>query len=451
MKYQEGLLSLRLNSEQQRMKKPIRFSIQLFIIISIFFTSQQRVFSQENEINNAVVSFQKHELKNGFVFSFGKEQEELRTDVTRLYKEQSVFNGTYSLENSNWNLLDYKQEKLNYYFDLGPIAGYGNWVDSSKVGLTDASHNLYGLRAAAEVRYWSRYYYDPKSYSLIDVRATGRYDVYNQNSSGATIDSFGVSSPLDKKEWNDNLNLGIEAKAGFGFGRLSPMNHLMTAHYLLEKYYPGRIFSDYEIARFAQVIANLKHNRDVRSGHLAEKEIETLAEFVRGQLMLESPESMQSEWEYGEFDPRYEGKRVEMGPFFKYYNHEPDFVYGGFLQSNWDKYQDVKWNRNIGFSLNYNRYKKQDWVTAELKLGWSYYSNLRSQFDFGIRYIPGIEINGFSNVGPLSHNFIPYLSWYSQLNAGSRVRFDFAWRIADGEQFVLPGPEFTLAFYRSRY
>lgn len=450
MKYQEGLLSLRINSELHRMKRPIRFSIQLFIITSILIATQC-VFAQEDEISNAVVSFQKHELKNGFVFSFGKEQEELRTDVTRLYKEQSIFNGTYSLENSNWNLLDYKQEKLNYYFDLGPIGGYGNWVDSSKVGVTDASHNLYGLRAAAEVRYWSRYYYDPKSYSLIDVRATGRYDVYNQNSNGTTVDSFGVSTPLDKKDWNDKLHLGIEAKAGFGFGRLSPMNHLMTAHYLLEKYYPGRIFSDYEIARFAQVIANLKHSRDVRSGHLAEKEVEKLAEFVRGQLMLESPESMQSEWIYGEFDPRYEGTRVEMGPFFKYYNHEPDFVYGGFLQSNWDKYQNVKWNRNVGVSLNYNRYKKQDWITAELKLGWSYYSNLRSQFDFGIRYVPGIEINGFSNVGPLSHNFIPYLSWYSQLNTGSRVRFDFAWRIADGEQFVLPGPEFTLAFYRSRY
>ena len=307
------------------------------------------------------------------------------------------------------------------------------------------------MRATADVRYWNRFYYDPKSYSLIDVRAKGRYDLFNQNSEGTVIDSFGVSTPLDEREWKDSWQFGIEAKAAVGFGRLSPMNHLMTAHYLLEKYYPGRVFSDYEIARFAQEIADLKHARNVRSGHSTEKEMETLADFVRGQMMLESPESMEAEWSFGEFDPRYEGRRIEMGPFFKYYNQEPDFVYGGYVQFDWATYQSVKWNRNFGLNLNYNRYKKQDWMTAELKLGWSYYSNLRSQFDFGVKYVPGIEINGFDNVGPLSHNFIPYMAWYSQLNSSSRIRFDFAWRIADGEQFLLPGPEFSLAFYRSRY
>lgn len=450
MKNRIGLLSLRIHSERYSMKKTIRLSVQFLLITFIFFTFRS-VQAQENEINNAVVSFQKHELKNGFVFGFGTERDESRTDETRLFKEQSIFNATYSLENSVWNLLDYKQEKLNYHFDFGPIAGSGNWIDSAKVGNTDANHNLYGLRAAADIRFWSRFYYDPKSFSLIDVRATGSYDFYKQNSSGTTVDSLGVSAPLDEKEWKDNLRYGLEAKAGFGFGRLSPMNHLMTAHYLLEKYYPGRVFSDYEIARFAQVIANLKHDRNVRSGHDEVNEVEKLAEFVREQLVLESPQAMQAEWKFGEFDPRYEGTRVEMGPFFNYYNREPDFVYGGFVQFDWDKYQDVKWNRNLGVNLIYNRYKEQDWMIAELKLGWSYYSNLRSQFDFGIRYIPGIELNGFNDIGPVSHNVIPYFSWYSQLNASSRIRFDFAWRIADGEQFVLPGPEFSLAFYRSRY
>jgi len=432
------------------MRKQSRLLALIFSLFVIILANQS-ISAQDNEINNAVVSYKKHELKNGFVLSFGSEREELLTDETRLYQEQNIFNGTYTLESSVWNLLDYKQEKLNFMFDVGPMGGYGNWIDSSKVNITDADHNLYGLRAAADIRYWNRFYYDPKSFSIIDVRANGRYDVYNQHSTGTVVDSFGVSTPLDKSEWSDNWRFGIEAKAGFGFGRLSPMNHLMTAHYLLEKYYPGRIFSDYEIARFAQEIADLKHDRNVRSGHNLDKEMEVLAEFVRGQMMLESPESMSADWQYGEFDPRYEGKRVEMGPFFKYYNQEPDFVYGGYVQFDYAKYQGVKWNRNFGVNLNYNRYKKQDWATAELKLGWSYYSNLRSQFDFGIKYVPGIEINGFDNVGPLSHNVIPYFAWYSQLNASSRIRFDFAWRIADGEQFVLPGPEFSLAFYRSRY
>lgn len=432
------------------MRKQSRlFASLLFIFFTTipFFT----VNAQDSGINNAVVSFKKQELNKGFVLSFGNEREELLTDETRLYQEQSIFNGSYKIESSNWNLLDYKQEKFNFSFELGAMGGYGNWIDSSKVNITDADHNLYGLRAAADARYWNRFYYDPKSFSIIDVRATGRYDVYNQHSTGTVVDSFGVSAPLDKSEWNGNWRFGIEAKAGFGFGRLSPMNHLMTAHYLLEKYYPGRVFSDYEIARFAQEIADLKNDRNVQTGHNKDKEMEVLAEFVRRQMMLESPESMSPDWQFGEFDPRYEGTRVEMGPFFKYYNQEPDLVYGGFVQFDWDKYQGVKWNRNIGVSFSYNRYKKQDWASAELKLGWSYYSNLRSQFDFGIKYIPGIEINGFDNVGTLSNNFIPYLALYSQLNANSRIRFDFSWRIADGEQFVLPGPEFSLAFFRSRY
>jgi len=432
------------------MRKQSRYFALIFILLLIIL-AEQRVFAQQDEINNTVVSYQKQELKSGVVLSFGNEREELRTDETRLYQEQSIFNGTYRLESSVWNLLDYKQEKLNFSFEAGPMGGYGNWIDSSKVNLTDADHSLYGVRIAADARYWNRFYYDPKSFSVIDVRANGRYDVYNQHSTGTVVDSFGVSTSLDESGWNGNWRFGIEAKAGFGFGRLSPMNHLMTAHYLLEKYYPGRIFSDYEIARFAQEIANLKHNRDVQSGHNQSKEMEALAEFVRGQMMLESPELMSADWQYGEFDPRYEGTRVEMGPFFKYYNQEPDFVYGGYLQFDNAKYQGVKWNRNLGMNINYNRYKKQDWATAELKLGWSYYSNLRSQFDFGIKYVPGIEINGFEDIGPLSHNFIPYFAWYSQLNTSSRIRFDFAWRIADGEQFVLPGPEFSLAVYRSRY
>ena len=52
-------------------------------------------------------------------------------------------------------------------------------------------------------------------------------------------------------------------------------------------------------------------------------------------------------------------------------------------------YQNVNWNRNFTANLNYNRYKRSDWVTAEVNLGWSYYSNLRSRFNFGVKYVPG--------------------------------------------------------------
>ncbi len=421
------------------------FFAKLFLLSA--FTGK----AQDSAINNKVVSFQKKEWNKGILLNFGQEREELRTDETRYYEEQNLFNGRFFLENKRWNLLDYKQEELSFSFELGPFGGSGSWIDSSKVSNRTADETSYGIRTSLNAGYRLRYYYDPKTYTVFDLSGWGRYDVYKQKLQGTAIDSLGVSTPIDENSTKDRLRYGFKGKVGWGTGRLSPMNHLMTAHYLLEKYYPGRVFSDYEIAQFAQVIANIKHDRDAKTGHDADKEMDLVAAFVNKTLLLEKPEVMAGEWQFGEFDPRYEGRRFEFGPFFQYFNREPDFVYGGYAQFERAKYQNVKWNSNISANINYNRYKKQDWMTAELNVGWSYYSNLKSQVDFGIKYVPGIELNGFSDVGPLSHNFIPYVAWYSQLNSTSRFKVDFSWRIADGEQFVLPGPNFTLAFYRSSY
>jgi len=409
------------------------------------------VQSQENLINNNVVSFKKKEWNKGLLINLGQEREELRTDETRYYEEQNLLNGSFLFENKIWNLLDYKQEELNVAFKIGPFGSWGNWIDSSKVSNMAADERSYGIRTSLNAGYLYRYYYDPKTYTVFDLNVWGRYDVFKQNLDGTAIDSFGVSTPIDESTIKDRLRFGFKGKVGWGTGRLSPMNHLMTAHYLLEKYYPRRVFSDFEIAQFAQVIANIKHDRDFKSVHNIDKEMELVSAFVNKTLLLESPESMAGEWLYGEFDPRYEGTRFEFGPFFQYFNREPDFVYGGFIQFDRAKYRNVRWNSIISANLNYNRYKKQDWMMGELNLGWSYYSELKSQFDFGVKYVPGIELNGFNNVGPLSHNVIPYIAWYSQLNSRSRVKLDFSWRIADGEQFLLPGPNFTLAVYRSRY
>ena len=415
------------------------------------FLAAISLYAQEPEINNEVVSFKKREWNKGLLLNLDQERDELLTDETRFYEEQNLLNGSFLLENKIWNLLDYKQEELNIAFKTGPFGGWGNWIDSSKVSYNTADEQKYGLRTSLNAGYLYRYYYDPKTYTLLDLSVWGQYDIYKQNLDGTAIDSFGVSMPIDESNIKDRLRFGFKGKAGWGIGRLSPMNHLMTAHYLLEKYYPGRVFSDYEIAQFAQVIAGIKNDRDFKSGHVAEKEMEMVAGFVNKNLMLESPESMSGEWIYGEFDPRYEGTRLEFGPFFQYYNREPDFVYGGYLQFDRAKYHNVKWNSNISANINYNRYKKQDWMMGELNLGWSYYTGLKSQFNFGVKYVPGIELNGFDDIGPLSHNVIPYISWYSQLNSQSRFKFDFSWRIADGEKFLVPGPNFNLAIYRSRY
>ncbi|MCY1721673.1 hypothetical protein OU798_15060 [Prolixibacteraceae bacterium Z1-6] len=423
----------------------------LNFIFFILIISGGTLKAQDNSINNSVVSFKKRELMSGFVFDVSKEREELLTDETKFDEDRTLLNAKFRFENQFWNLLDYKQEQINYAFEIGPFGGYGDWVDSSYIGNTVADHSFFGMRASANIDYSNRQYYDVKNYTLLEVGAWGRYDVYQQNSKGTSTDSMGVVTDFDNSDFENRFRYGFQAKAGWGVGRLSPMNHLMTAHYLLEKYYPGRIFSDYEIAQFAQVIANIKHNRDIKTEHVAEKEMQLVTDFIRNTLMLASPEAMAAEWMYSEFDPRMEGSRFEMGPFFKYYNQEPDFVYGGFVQYENAKYKNVSWNRNISVSLNYNRYKKQDWMLAEVNVGWSYYSKLKNQFDFGVRYVPAIEINGFEDVGSLSHNFVPYLSYFSQLNPKSRVRMDFSWRFADTDQFVLPGPEFSLAIYRSKY
>jgi len=177
-----------------------------------------------------------------------------------------------------------------------------------------------------------------------------------------------------------------------------------------------------------------------------------VSNFLNKNFLLEAPEALPEDWGYGEFDPRYEGNRFEIGPFFQHYNEDPDFIYGGFMQFDWAKYQSVKWNRDLSASISYNRYHdEQQWMSLELQLGWSYYPNLRSRFDFGAKYISGLELDGFDEDGTISHNIIPYVSYFTQLTSKSRIQLDCAWRIADDEQFVIPGPEFSLSIYRSRY
>ena len=444
----------------------------LFLCVVLIFVGENSL-AQDSTITNSVVSFKKNELNSGVVFGVGKEREELRTNESRYYDEQTLFDGAYRLENKYLNLLDYLQEELILSFELGPYGGFGDWIDSSGIANNTADKSSYGIRTSLNATYRNRYYYDPKNYSVFEVSGWGRYNLFKQQLDGTSIDSMGISTPIDESDTKSRFRVGLSAKAGWGIGRLSPMNHLMTAHYLLEKYYPGRVFSDYEIAQFAQVIANIKNNRDFKSGHVSEKEMETITEFVNKKLLLESPGLMAADWDFAEFDPRFEGTRIEMGPFFQYYNKEPDFIFGGYFQFDWAKYQNEKWNRNISASLTYSRYKKaddqtsetaeenlslgmdlshRDWFLGKVDLGWSYYSNLRSQIDFGIRYIPGVNLNNFKNIGTISHNVVPYFAYYTQLNSKARVKLNLAWRIADdGEQFVVPGPEFSLAIYRSRY
>jgi hypothetical protein len=40
--------------------------------------------------------------------------------------------------------------------------------------------------------------------------------------------------------------------------------------------------------------------------------------FLTVNLFLESPAGMESDWELTEFRPRFQGSRLEFGPFFNY-------------------------------------------------------------------------------------------------------------------------------------
>jgi hypothetical protein len=68
-----------------------------------------------------------------------------------------------------------------------------------------------------------------------------------------------------------------------------------------------------------------------------------------------------------------------------------------------------------------------------------------------LKYVPGVVVNGFENIETIKHNFIPYIEYFTQVNSKARVNFAFAWKITDSDQFMLAGPEFSLAVYRSRY
>jgi hypothetical protein len=160
---------------------------------------------------------------------------------------------------------------------------------------------------------------------------------------------------------------------------------------------------------------------------------------------------MVNDWSFTEFRPRYQGSRFEFGPFFSYFNREPDFVYGGFLQFENEKYCNLKWNRKLTAKISYNSYKHHDWMLLETNAGWSWYPTLRTEVGAGVKYVPGMTVDDFREYGPVKHNFIPYIDYFSQISRRYRIETTFAWRVAPDDQFMMAGPEFSVSVYRSRY
>ena len=444
-----------------------------YIFITFLLFLSFVVSAQVENKDSDILFYRKKELNSGVRFGLNSNREELLTDNSRKYIQTTNGVANFQFSNNYWRFLERFQEQITFNFEVGPMGGIGNWVDSANVEDINADHNLFGIRGYLSIDYSNRYYYNSKNYTLIEVNGWAHYDWFKQNSTGTAIDSFGNSSEYSKSTTETKLRYGFDAKAGWGWGRLNPMNNYMLAHYILEKYYAGRNFSEQEIRNVAAEIYRIKSERDILKGHNSEVESQIVANFLNEKMFLTLPDNLKSEWENSESLARFNGVRFEVGPFFRYFNREPDFIYGAFIQYENEKYSSLKWNRNFGVGLKYSRYKikrdnpfigngqvenpldeqfeGQDWVNAVINIGWSYFPDLKRQFDFGVKYIPSVELNNFSELGRFNHGLVPYIGYFSQINSKSRMNFTFAYRISKNEKMMLPGPEFSLAFYRSRY
>ena len=421
------------------------------LIVLILIISVKESFAQYDFKNSEIFLFQKNEIDWGLHYYSGSEREETRTETWREYEELTTGAVKFQFKNQFWNFQDYKQERFDFNLEAGPLWGNGSWIDSLAVANIEADHKIFGLRTNASASYASRYYYNKKNYTLVQINGWARYDLYNQNSNGISTDSDDVVTGFEETEKETKFRYSVDARAGWGMGRLKPMNHFMVADYILKNYYRERNFSQEDIAKFANEIGRIKHQRNLRSGHKTDVESAQMQEYLNQKMFLIPVSSLEDEWKSGEFLPRFDGNRVEFGPFFKYYNREPDFIYGGYLLFNHAKYCSTKWNRNFSAGINYNAYKKQDWILAELSVGWSYFVKLKSQFDFGFTYVPGIAVNGSGNNGELNNGFIPYLGYFTQIDSKNRVDIKLSYRISEDEKLMLSGPEFSVSVYRSRY
>jgi hypothetical protein len=429
--------------------KNFGFKVIIVLLVLLFFSESG--FSQPNRDSTSLNFFIKKELNTGVVFSFDAEREEFRTDKTRNFEEIAKGFARFRWETRNWIFLPYRQETWNILFEAGPWYGKGNWIDSTKIQAIDAEQKLTGLQGNVQANYTSRFYFDRKNYTVVSVNAWGRYGLFRRNAEGFQTDSNQVTIPYNEQSEHSKLRYGFQAKAGWGMGRLNIVNHYMTAEWLLKKHYPGRLFSAAEILKVTREIARIKHQRNARAGHSSENEWEQLGQFLKNELMLKSPEMNGSDWELTEFRPRLDGSRIEFGPFFNYFNREPDFVYGGYFRFENHNYCSQNRNRNLSASLSYNGYKRKDWILLETDLGWSFYPNLKTEYGFGLKYISGMVVDGLDDLDPVRHNFVPYLEYFSQVNKKYRIETALAWRIAPNDQFMMPGPEVSVSVYRSRY
>jgi len=428
---------------------PIAFSL-FFTVIICFSLSVDASDSNKTDTTQTSI-FRKNELNYGFVFQGFPEREEMRSDISFEYEELMMNSFKFRLTEKCWNYTVFKQESWGYMLEGGLFGGKGNTIDSTSQAMIEADNNVFGMLGRISGDYINRYYYDSRNYTLVSINGRARYDYYRRNSEGTLVDSNFVSSTYTDCSDKSRFRIAFNARAGWGIGRLKNINHYVAAKRLLEIYYPKRVFSEEEAEQLKNEIARIKHSRNRKEGYSVEQELKQLSDFFTREMLLEEPSAPQYDWMLTEFSPRYDGTRFELGPFFNYFNYEPDFIYGGYIKYENNKYRNPEWNRELCINVNYNKYKNHDWVFMETILGWSYYPGLKSECSFGIKYIPAFDIRDWNDIGPVRHNIIPYFKYFTQVNPRYRIDIALAYRIAPNEQYMLPGPEFSVSVYKSRY
>jgi len=432
------------------MKTLSRNFFAVIIVAIIALVQATPAFAISGGDTTVIQVFVKKEKISGFFLTGKDEREEILTDYSRSYDKVFRNTAVYSLGIRNWTYIAAKQEYLNLNAAIGPFISNGSSVDSSWWSEFDTDDSYFGVTTSAGFDYSNRYYYDEGNYTLVEAGGSAKYDIFSRNSEGVYQEHGESPSDSARGTTGARFRAGIFARAGAGLGRLTPMNHYMEAEYLLKKYYQGRLFSVAETERLASAIGLVKSSRKFRPLRKEEDETRQVAEFLRKKMLLSEPENLIEILKFGEFLPRFHGKRVEAGPFFNYYNREPDFIYGGFVSFENHTYSNFHFNRNFTATLSYNRYKKSDWFLLDTKLGWDYYINLKSRVGLGVKYAPSLVVNEFNDIGKVQHSLSPYISCSAQLSHLARLDFSFIYRFSGENEFYKEGPEFSLAFYRSK-
>ena len=93
------------------------FSLFIFLLLGIAQPADAQFYFKNAEIYD----FQKHEFNQGLHFNFNTEREETQTEFWRDYEELNTGDIKFQLSNRFWNFMVYKQEKIEFNVEIGPL------------------------------------------------------------------------------------------------------------------------------------------------------------------------------------------------------------------------------------------------------------------------------------------------------------------------------------------